>query len=769
MLDFAFGQFGFGVSAGMQREQDRITQNRTEFAGSMARFLADNPYLSPEAAQAYINAAAGTDNTLRGAVPNQLIGEMNAESSRRRRIDTFNAFNEFMRLNPGATPAEFQAAMSTLGAQGIYGKDAIKAMQSRADQYRKDQEQKRLMDRAQEIGATRNAMMSDIEYQFLANGYDPVKTIKALKEIYGENPPIPYESLVNPGSAEMYKSKVIRDNLPKAVELMSISPNMTPEMLSGVFPALAGNPIIGEIYKAAKAERTKAIQSKFDTNRLAVIDTTVKLMEMGQPLESATQQAARSTDISQDELASLDLSAIGQAAQTEFDKRKSDKELAKRASLAKASANIGTAIDAMTANEVDAAVFASMTDAQLEQKIRQLVSTRSGLVQEEIDALPPQWYAETVAAVRENLNTRATMAQQKRYEASRGIETTVADKMRKDSVDSAAIATSKENLTFLGLKDAQSGGGVMAAVQDLATRYDMSNGRAQAAVQMAMEKLKSDPSAAANLTAALENDPVFQQTFRPITEQANQQADMARLRDGSDQAAPVGFTPWVQGETQKISQESDAYLSELEKIVASKSDPETKRKALEAFSRDFASDLNQAATAYGLRRESQHIWTQANDRWDDNKFSAVRVELEALKARVQVQVERAKQQIEKELAARAEQTKVNGQALDRPDDPTRSGLYNDLASIKPTPAQYQADVIAGELARYELGGSPAGYFYKSQEDQQLYSEIAKLAYSDDAIRFLYQRPDIYQLIDSRNPNANPRAFLDAFKREFNAQ
>lgn len=766
MLDFGLG--GYGIADGMRKEQDRITQNRTTFSNNIANFLANNPYLSPEAVQAYVNAAAGTDNTLRGVIPNQLIGEFNQENSRKRRIDTFKAFNEFTRLNPGATAAEFQSAISALGAQGIYGEDALKAIQGRADQYRKDQETARQMKLAQDIGNTRNSMMSDIEFQAAALGYDPVKVTQSLRGIYGDNPPIPYESLINPGSMEVMRTKTIQQYLPEAVKILEANPDLPMELLDGAFPALRGSPIIKSIYEAAQEKRREAIENRFYSleNRKRVVDAVTNAYSMGLDPQTTLTESLRGIGIRPEDMSGLDTSSIMTEAKASSDKIKADKDLEKRTNQAKAAANITTSLAAMTSNEVDAARFASMSDAQLEQEIRRLVASRSGLIEEEIAELPAAWYADIVSTIRSDLNTRALTAQQQRYDAARGMETTISDAIRKDSTESAKNATSEEALTFLGLKDAASGGGIQAAVRDLATRYDMSNGRAGTAINLAIDILDKDPNAAANITMALEKDVRFQQMFRPINKEAQEQATNARIRDGSDRPAPIGFTPWVKQEAAQIRKESEGYLADINGIMSANQSPDAKLEALKTFANTFGNDIANAANAYQMRQESQHRWTSANDRWNDDAFSAVRIELQALQARVQTELNRAQAQLQREVEKQRTANMEPGRILEDPVDRSRSGLYNTLTGIVPNEARQKYDVIAGELSRYELGGSPLGFIYKSVEDQELYRSIADLAYSPEAITFLLQRPDLYALIDSNSPTVDPKRFIQEFNKAY---
>jgi hypothetical protein len=762
MLDFAFGPNGYGLTEGMRKEQDRITQNRSQFANNMATFLANNPYISPEAAQAFINSAAGTDNTLRGSVPNQLIGELNKENTRKRRIDTFQAFNEFTRLNPGASAAEFQSAMSALGAQGIYGADALKAIQGRADQYRKDQDTKRLYTEAQNIGQLRTQLMADAKSIFIQNGYDVEKTKKQLESIYGKNMPVPIDSIVNPGMATTLQGDLVREYLPKAVDIIGKNPNMTPEMMYGIFPELQGSPVVKSIYEAAQTERKKGIQDKFYGNKKQVVDSVASSILLGSDPQTALSETIRGLGISPEDMANLDTSTILSEAKSLADKTKADKDTALKQKHYQAAATVSTSIQAKIGNEVDASRFASMSNAQLEQELRKVVEFDSGLTPEEIAQLSPDWYARLTTKIRQDLETKALAAQQQRYDASRGIESTAADALRKDSEKSAELATSEEALTFLGLKDAASGGGIQAAVRDLATRYDMSGGRASTAIQLAIDIMAQDPNAGAGLAAALEKDVRFQQMFRPISQEASEQATIARIKDGSDQPRPVGFTPWVQQEAATIRQESDGYLADIQGIMSANQPVEKKIQALEAFNARFSNDITSATNAYQMRRESQHRWTSANDRWNDDTFSTLRVELQSLQTRVQVELNKARYRLDAEVQKQKQANMAPGKSMERPDDPNRSGFVNDLANtFMWTPERVQNNQIQQQIYAVSPGESGlAGYFFSGQQDREIAKRMVDVANNMKVLNSIREHPEVYALISPDNPNPDVLKFLE---------
>lgn len=761
MLDFAFGPNGYGLTDGMRKEQDRISDNRMQFANNMATFLANNPYITPEAAQAFINSAAGTDNTLRGSVPNSLIGQINQENQRKRRIDTFQAFNEFTRLNPGATAAEFQAAISALGAQGIYGQDALKAIQSRSDQYRKDQETKRMFDQAQNVGQLRGQLMTDAKSIFVRNGFDVEKTKKELQSIYGDSLPVPLDTIVNPGMATMLRGDMIREYLPKAVDILGKNPNMTPEMLYGIWPELQGSPIVKGIYDAAQEERKKGISDKLYGNKKQVVDAVAQSLILGTDPQVALSESIRGLGIRPEDMVGLDTNSILSEAKALADKTKSEKDTALKQKQAQAAATVSTNIQAKISNEIDAARFAGMSDSQLELEMRKVVEFDSGLTAEEIAQLPPEWYARLTGKIRADLNTRALETQQKRYDAARGIEATAADAIRKDSAESAKNATSEEALTFLGLKDAAAGGGIQAAVRDLATRYDMSGGRAGTAIQLAMDILANDPKAATDLTRALESDVRFQQAFPPITQLAAQQADTTRIRTGSDQPRPIPFTPWVQQEAAQIRKESDNYLSTVRGIIDNKASAEKKLQALANFESRFNNNIAEVSSAYADRRSSQHIWTQANDQWNDDKFAEVRIEIQALQTRVQVEIERARNQLKREVENQRQSNMAPGKVMERPDDTNRSGLYNDLArTFSWTPERKQINdiqyqVLAAMPGEYGIGG----YITSSQGDRELSQRMAAIAQDMGALNYIRTNPEVYALISPDNPNPDVRKFL----------
>lgn len=763
MLDFAFGQFGYGLSAGMRSEQDRITQNRTTFANNMANFLANNPYITAEAAQAFVNSAAGTDNTLRGVIPNQLVGQINQENARTRRIDTFKAFNEFTRLNPGATAAEFQSAMSALGAQGIYGQDALKAIQSRADQYRKDVDTKRQFEQAQNIGNLRTQLMTDAKSIFVRNGFDVEKTKKELQSIYGGTMPVPIDTIVNPGMATMLQSDLVREYLPKALDIMNKNPNAQPEMLYGIFPELQNSPVVKSIYDAAQTERKKAIEDKFYGNKEKVVTAVANSIELGTDPNRALEETIRGLGIQPGDMSALDTSSILTEAKSLADKSKTEKDRALKQKQAQAAATISTNIQAKISKEVDAARFASMSDAQLEQELRRAVQFDSGLTDEEIAQLPPEFYTRLTTKIRQDVDMIALSAQQQRYDASRGLEATASDALRKDSSESAKNATSEEALTFLGLKDAQTGGGIQAAVRDLATRYDMSGGRAGAAIQLAMDIIKNNPEAASDLTRAIEKDVRFQQTFRPISQEAADQAQMARLKDGSDQPRPVGFTPWVKAEAAQIRKESESWLADLDGILSAKETPDKKLQALSTFYSRFQNDLADAANSYALRQQSQHRWTSANDRWNDDVFSEVRIELNALQTRVQVQLQKAQAQLQREVEQQRTTNMEPGRILAPPVSDQRSPAYNTfIAPFAPTPERAGMQDLRREILQAMpavpnsnapfIGGlidklNPSNFF-NSQAEVDLTAQLAAIANNPVALSKIYNNPTLRALIQS---------------------
>lgn len=762
MLDLGLG--GFGFADGMRKEQDRITQNRTTFSNNMANFLANNPYLSPEAVQAYINAAAGTDNTLRGVIPNQLIGEFNQENSRRRRIDTFKAFNEFTRLNPGATAAEFQSAMSALGAQGIYGEDALKAIQGRADQYRKDLETARQMKLAQDIGNTRNSMMNDIEFQAAALGYDPAKVTQALRGIYGDNPPIPYDTLINPGSMEAMRTKTIQQYLPEAVKILEANPDLPMELLDGAFPALRGSPIIKSIYDAAKEKRKKGISDKLYGSKKQVVDSVAQSILLGADPQTALTESIRGLGIRPEDMSGLDTSTIMAEAKALADKSKADEQKKLDATLAGAKGKMFESIRTNTlADPTTLQTLANGDIGAVESFVRARIRDESGLTEEELAKIPDSYYSSLAQSIRQQIIAKFELEQAKTYDDVHGQTPGILKSLRDQNSEIAkqySEANIQAAIKNAGLDGTVSGAVIPTLMATYGETYDLTNGGAAVLFNALLAEAKANPDAGMNIGAAA----IKNAGLKPLSTTVNEQVEDLAWKSGAVSRKPVPATWFTASEKTKISRTVETRISEVSQI--SSRPPEEQIEKLKRFRDQVIQNNAQTRDHYGSALSTSQRWSQYDDPFTDRHWGEIVSHSDAETQRLVKVIDNALAAAEVQLKKQQEQTMAPGRILEDPVDRSRSGLYNTLAGIKPNEARQKYDVIAGELSRYELGGSPLGYIYKSVEDQELYRSIADLAYSPGAITFLLQRPDLYALIDSASPTVDPKRFIQEFNKAY---
>lgn len=765
MTSFLTSPFGYGVSEGMRKEQDRITQNRSTFSNNMANFIAQNPYLSPEAVQAYVNAAAGTDNTLRGVIPNSLVGEFNQENTRRRRIDTFKAFNEFTRLNPGATAAEFQSAMSALGAQGVYGEDALKAIQGRADQYRKDEETKRMFNQAQNIGQLRTQLTTDAKAIFLRNGFDVDKTRKELEQIYGTSTPVPLDTIVNPGMATMIQGDLMREYLPKAVDILGKNPNMTPEMLYGIFPELQGSPVVKQIYDGAQQEREKGVQDKFYGSKKQVVDAVASSILLGTDPTRALEESVRGLGIRPDDFSLIDSNSILAEARALADKSKADEQKKLDGVLAGAKGKMFESIRTNTlADPVTLQTLANGDVGQVEAFVRARIRDESGLTEEELARIPGSYYQSLAQSIRSQLVTKAQMEQAKLYDEMRGQAPGVLKALREQNFE-IAKQYNEDNIQAAiknaGIDGTVSGAVIPTLMATYAETYDLSNGGAAALFNSLLAEAKADPDAGMNIgVAAIKNA-----GLTPLANTVNQQVEDMAWKAGAVSRTTRAATSFVSEEKAKLSKSVDTRLSEVTQLASdARRTPEEQLTKLQKFREQVIAANAKTRDHYGYALAKSEGWSDYNDRFTADHLEAIVQHSEAETQRLLSAINKAIATSEALAQKQKEQTMAPGRILERAPDRSRSGLYNTLAGLKPTEAQQQADIIAGELSRYELGGSPLGYLYKSVEDRELYREIADLAKSPEAVTFLLQNPALYALIDSRSPDVDPARFIEEFKR-----
>jgi hypothetical protein len=763
MLDF--GPFGYGISEGMRKEQDRITQNRSTFSNNMANFIAQNPYLSPEAVQAYVNAAAGTDNTLRGVIPNSLVGEFNQENTRRRRIDNFKAFNEFTRLNPGATAAEFQSAMSALGAQGVYGEDALKAIQGRADQYRKDEETKRMFNQAQNIGQLRTQLTTDAKAIFLRNGFDVDKTRKELEQIYGTSTPVPLDTVVNPGMATMIQGDLMREYLPKAVDILGKNPNMTPEMLYGIFPELQGSPVVKQIYDGAQQEREKGVQDKFYGSKKQVVDAVASSILLGTDPTRALEESARGLGIRPDDFALLDSNSILAEARALADKSKADEQKKLDGVLAGAKGKMFESIRTNTlADPVTLQNLANGDVGQVEAFVRARIRDESGLTEEELARIPGSYYQSLAQSIRSQLVTKSQMEQAKTYDDVRGQAPGVLKALREQNTEIAKQyneANIQAAIKNAGVDGTVSGAVIPTLMATYAETYDLSNGGAAVLFNSLLAEAKASPDAGMNIGAAA----IKSAGLKPLASTVSEQVEDMAWKSGAVSRTPLPATTFVSNEKAKLSKVVETRIAEVGQLTSQNGKtPEEQVERLKRFRDQVMASVEQTRNHYGSALTTAQRWSDYNDRFTADHLEAIVQHSEAETQRLLSAINKAITTSEALAQKQKEQTMAPGRILERAPDRSRSGLYNTLAGLKPTEAQQQADIIAGELSRYELGGSPLGYLYKSVEDRELYREIADLSKSPEAVTFLLQNPDLYALIDSRSPDVDPARFIEEFKR-----
>ena len=762
MLDLGLG--GFGVADGMRNEQNRITQNRTQFSNNIANFLASNPYLSPEAVQAYVNAAAGTDNTLRGVIPNQLVGEFNKENSRVRRIDTFKAFNEFTRLNPGATAAEFQSAMSALGAQGIYGDDALKTIQGRADQYRKDQETKRMYEQAQNISQLRTNLMTDAKGIMLRNGFDVDKTRKELEQIYGTSTPVPLDTIVNPGMATMIQGDLVREYLPRAVDILGKNPSMTPEMLYGIFPELQNSPVVKSIYEAAQTERTKGISDKLYGSKKQVVDSVAQSIMLGADPQTALTESIRGLGIRPEDMSGLDTSTILSEAKALADKGKAEEKKKLDASLAGAMGKMHESIRTNTlADPNTLQTLANGDIGAVESFVRARIRDESGLTEEELARIPDSYYSSLAQSIRQRIATKFELEQAKTYDDVHGQTPGILKSMREQNSEIAkqySEANIQAAIKNAGIDETVSGAVIPTLMATYGETYDLTNGGAAVLFNALLAEAKANPDAGMNIGAAA----IRNAGLKPLSTTVNEQVENLAWKSGAVSRKPVPATGFTASEKTKISKTVETRIAEIGSL--SSMPPEDQIEKLKRFRDQVIQSNAQTRDHYGSALSTAERWSQYDDPFTDKHWGEIVSHSDAETQRLVKAIDNALATAEVQLKKETERTMAPGRILEDPVDVSRSGLYNTLSGLKPNEARQKYDVIAGELSRYELGGSPLGYIYKSVEDRELYRQIADLAYSPDAVTFLLENPHLYALIDSNSPTVDPKRFIQEFNREY---
>lgn len=771
MLDFAFGPNGYGLTDGMRKEQDRITQNRMQFANNMATFLANNPYITPEAAQAFINSAAGTDNTLRGSVPNQLISQINQENARVRRIDTFKAFNEFTRLNPGATAAEFQAAMSAFGAQGIVGEDFIKAIQGRADQYRKDQETVRQMKMAQEIGATRNSMMNDIEYQASALGYDPAKVVKAMKDIYGDAPPVPYETLINPGSMEVMRNRVIQENLPKAIEILNASPNMPMELLAGAFPALQGSPVIKSIYDAAQTERKKAVQDTFYKNKKQIVDSIAQSHLLGTDVQKAYEEAVRGAGISAADLGSLDGNAIMAEAKALADKTKADEQQKLDGVLAAAKGKMFSEVRTNTladANTMQA--LANGDISSVESLVRARIRDESGLTEAQLAKIPDSYYSSLAQSIQQQLVNKFNSDQAALYDKIHGQGPDLSKALRDQNAKIAegyqkpSIATAIANA---GLNETLSGAVIPSIMSGVGQTYDLSNGGAERLFDALLQVATENPDAG----MAIREAAIKMAGLQPITSVVNDQIDTLAKRSGAVSRTPRPATEYVTEELRAEAKAVDAQIGQVKSMAAAKDKlPDAIIAELTSFrSQVEASIASNPETVIGLLQNN--AWSSVEDRFSQSHMKKLLEGYSSEGQRLLDYIDNTIAALKAQDEAQRNQNLSTADALRPPVSSQNSPAYNTLvAPLAPTPNSIEIGQIRREILQSMpavpnsntpvIGGlidmlNPSN-FLNSQEEVDLTAQLAAIANDPSLLNKIRQNPMLRSLIKS-----NPQQLIQA--------
>lgn len=778
MLDFAFGPNGYGLTEGMRKEQDRITQNRSAFANNMATFLANNPYISPEAAQAFINSAAGTDNTLRGSVPNQLIGELNKENTRKRRIDTFQAFNEFTRLNPGATAAEFQSAMSALGAQGVYGADALKAIQGRSDQYRKDQETKRMFDQAQNVGQLRTQLMTDAKSIFMRNGFDVEKTKKELQSIYGNNMPVPLDTIVNPGMATSLQTDIMREYLPKAVDILGRNPNMTPEMLYGVFPELQGSPVLKGIYDAAQKERKKAVEDKFYSSKKQIVDATASSILLGTDPFKAYEEAARSAGMRPEDMAAVDGNSILAEAQALAKKSKDDQQQKLDASLSGAKGKMYESLRTNTlADPLTLQTLANGDITAVESFVRARIRDESGLTEAEIAKIPDSYYRSLAVSIQGQLATRAKMEQAKVYDEVRAQGPAVLKGLREQNMEIAKAYESdsvQAAIKNAGLDTTVSGAAIPTLMKTFAETYDLSNGGAAALFSNLMEAAKNNPDAG----MAIGTEAIKASGLKPLGATVNEKVEALAWEQGAVSRSPLPATTFVSNEKAKLSKGVEGQIAAIQQKLTSVADPEKMLADLTSFRNQLLQQSAQTQDHYASALITADRWSAYNDRFTEAQLKDILDHSGAETQRLLGIVDRAMSDMATRLAKQKQQTSAPANVLGPPVGPQNSPFYNNvIAPIAPTTERAEMR----DLRRQLLQAMPAvpnsntpvigpvidmlnpSNFFNSQADVDLTEQMAQIANSPEAMTVLYQNPDIWALIDPKSEKRNPQQFIKAMQ------
>lgn len=767
MLDFAFGPNGYGLSDGMRKEQDRITQNRMQFANNMATFLANNPYITPEAAQAFINSAAGTDNTLRGSVPNQLIGQINQENSRVRRIDTFKAFNEFTRLNPGATAAEFQSAIAALGAQGIYGQDALKAIQGRADQYRKDVETKRMYDQAQNIGQLRGQLMTDAKSIFVRNGFDVEKTKKELQSIYGNSLPVPIDTIVNPGMATMLQGDMVREYLPKAVDVINKNPNMTPEMLYGIWPELQGSPVVKSIYEAAQTERKKAVQDKFYGNKKSVVDAVAQSIILGSNPQTALTESIRGLGISPDDMGALDTNSILSEAQSLAKKTQDEQQQKLDASLAGAKGKMFESIRTNTlADPVTLQTLSSGDLSAVESFVRNRIRNESGLTDAEIAKIPDSYYRSLAVSIQGQIINKSRMEQAQTYDTAKAQGPKILSELQSQNRE-IAKAFDGENVAAAiknaGLDQTVSGAMIPTLMKSYADKYDLSNGGAERLFTALVQSASENPTAG----MAIGEKAVRDAGLTPLSAVAEKKVEDLSWQSGAVTRTPVAATTFVASESQKMAKAIDTSISTINAVAASKDKlPEDKIKILTQHRDTILSVAQGTSDRYSVLLNNSRSFDY-NDRLTEDHVIELIETGNAEAARAVKAIDDAIALLQAEKTAQTRNTTLPASIAERPRNPNLPGFWNDVGNVIPTEGRMQMNRMQSDLrgaGGYSMGGGPLGYFYKSDADREAYSYISQIAQSPEALALLTQRPDLYALIDPNSDNTDPRRFVEEFKK-----
>lgn len=762
MLDFAFGQFGYGLGAGMRSEQDRITQNRTQFANNMATFLANNPYISPEAAQAYINAAAGTDNTLRGSVPNQLIGEINAENARRRRIDNFKAFNEFMRLNPGATPAEFQSAMSSLGAQGVYGEDALKAIMGRADQYRRDQETARTYENAQRIGQMRGQLTADAKSIFIRNGFNVEATRKELERIYGPNTPVPLDTIVNPGMASSLQSELMREYLPKAVDILGRNPNMTPEMLYGIWPELQGSPLIKGIYDAAQTERKKAVQDKFYGNKKQIVDAVASSILLGSDPQKALTEAIRGTGIAEADLGSLDSSTILSEAKALAEKSKADEQMKLDSALAGAKGKMFGEIRTNTlADPTTLQALATGDISTVESFIRARIRDESGLTQDQLAKIPDSYYASLAQTIQQQLVTKAKMDQAKVYDDVYAQQPGILKSLRDQNKEIAKQYDSDSVQAFIknsGLADTPSGAAIPTLMSTFAETYDLSQGGAASLFSALVDAAKANPEAGMAIgTAAIKSA-----GLSPLASKVNDQVEGLAWEKGAVSRTPIPSTTFVNAEKAKITKSVEAQIAAIQSKISLKgADPEQLLADLQKFRDRVVAQSGQTAAHYARPLQTAETWSIPTDRFTQQKMAEIVNHSDEETARLVGVINEAMQTVSASLTKQKTQSSAPGEILRSPTSPDRSRAYNTLiAPLAVTPERAQIALMREKILR-NLPTDPGliGWAFGSENDHALANKLMTITQSPEMLTVLYKEPQLWALIDPESDTRNPARLI----------